>query len=139
MPRRPARAHTGRTALPYPACPHAADPGGRRRAGPYRGKKDSAAFLHGQRQDPAGEEGVPGRADTQETRRRRGMTRGRRPTRNLDAGISMAQVRGMAMQFVPGPDLPCTFMIRGSADHFCPGQAVGPAPLRNSGAGRCPQ
>ena len=42
------------------------------------------------------------------------MTRGRRPTRSLDAGISMAQVRGMAMQFVPGPDLPCTFMIRGS-------------------------
>jgi hypothetical protein len=42
------------------------------------------------------------------------MTRGRQPTKNRDAGIAMAQVRGAVMQFVPGPERFCDFMIRGA-------------------------
>jgi len=42
------------------------------------------------------------------------MTRGRQPTKNRDAGISLAQVRGMVMQFVPDPARVCDFMIRGA-------------------------
>mgnify|MGYP001275821583 CR=1 FL=1 len=42
------------------------------------------------------------------------MTRGRQPTKNRDAGIAMAKMRGTVMQFVPEAGMVCTFMIRGA-------------------------
>jgi len=42
------------------------------------------------------------------------MTRGRQPTKNRDAGIAMAQMRGTVMQVVPDAGMVCDFMIRGA-------------------------
>lgn len=42
------------------------------------------------------------------------MTRGRQPTKNRDAGIAVAQLRGAVMQFVPEAERVCDFMIRGT-------------------------